>query len=630
MNYSQIICLSDLLREPSYTPEAIFDMVKEPIRQGTGKDIWFSFGEDFIHPYMQEFQLDTFRNLAGMCTDSGLRAQWKAIYYKVPKDAIEYLFNYISKDTLILAFEMPPWLIKACNERGYVFIDIRISPLRFGRDLYIGISCNSKELTERISSFSVLDEELRLEASTLSANVRLHQRRLADERGYNFDSLKDSVVFVGQLPYDASLLDEKGYSLRCIDFAEQLKKLCNKKRLFYKAHPLALEYAEEERKQLASITGYQVLPCNLNAYQVLGSSDNVELVGISSSMLQEAEWFNKKAHILYKPFVSLFSKGKSFESSYKQIHFQTFLSPEFWHSTLTPERAVPNLAKLTPVAHNHARETLDYWWDYSKILTWERTLPYESFMRSSGAEFRSRITQLENKINILSTSSLSYSINESKDDRLKLDLLISLYSRLASDYQCSEDVFSKNKSPAIYINKNLNAEYYQELHDKNILFKSNNWLMPYLELIADKKYRIVREIGCGNGAFSSAIAKSVDKVIGLDWAKSPDFPEAFNIVFEQKDITKADLEAVDLNCSADVLEHIEPEKLPLLIKSLNESSKANFHVIACYDDGHSHLSIFPPDAWLFLFKQVDPNYRILDISIRHDDISNIVCVVSNI
>ena len=627
MTILNIVCLPDLLRGIRTFPESFFELIREPILQGAGLDIR-SNKSNWMIP--ASLDLTLFRKLSGILESDCTQTQWFKTYHQIADEAVEYLFECLPSYCLIISFEMPPWLIHACNEREVSFIDMRVSPLRFGRDLYIALRCSDTDISKRIMPFAVLDEELRLEASTLSANMRMHQRRLEDERNYRFQSLEDSLVFIGQAPYDASLLASDGRSLRSGDFTDQLQRMCKDKRLLHKAHPFALEFAEEEREQLEKITGCEVLACHLSAYQILSSRSNVGLVGISSGLLQEAAWFDKPAHVLFQPYVPLASVDEVTTDAYQQIHFHTFLSPEFWHQVLTPEQQAPRLARLTPLAHHHARETFNHWWDYSKVLTWERTLPYESFMRSSGAEFRSRITQLENKINILSTSSLSYSINESKDDRLKLDLLISLYSRLASDYQCSEDVFSKNKSPAIYINKNLNAEYYQELHDKNILFKSNNWLMPYLELIADKKYRIVREIGCGNGAFSSAIAKSVDKVIGLDWAKSPDFPEAFNIVFEQKDITKADLEAVDLNCSADVLEHIEPEKLPLLIKSLNESSKANFHVIACYDDGHSHLSIFPPDAWLFLFKQVDPNYRILDISIRHDDISNIVCVVSNI
>jgi len=168
------------------------------------------------------------------------------------------------------------------------------------------------------------------------------------------------------------------------------------------------------------------------------------------------------------------------------------------------------------------------------------------------------------------------------------------------------------------------------LHDNSDLFQSNNWLLPYVEFIRGKEFLSVREVGCGNGAFSSAIAKSVARVVGLDWARSPLFPEGANISFDQQDITTADLDLFDLNCSADVLEHIELKKLPALIEALHKSARFNFHVIACYDDGHSHLSILPPDAWLYLFKKISPTYRIFDISIRHNDASHVVCVVTNL
>lgn len=240
-------------------------------------------------------------------------------------------------------------------------------------------------------------EELRLEAALLAANVRMHRRHLEEARDYRFDDLDGCLLFVGQAPYDASLLAPDGRSLRCEDFAERLRQLCAGRRLLHKAHPLAPDFAGQERQALERISGQSVSVCQQNAYQILSGEDDIQLVGISSGLLQEAPWFDKTAHVLFQPFVPLAGMPGATEGRqpFRQVRFQSFLAPAFWHRVLAPERPAPRLAALPELAHHHAREVLDHWWDYSKVLTWERTLPYEAFMRGGGAAHRQRLAALE-------------------------------------------------------------------------------------------------------------------------------------------------------------------------------------------------------------------------------------------
>lgn len=622
----KIVPLPDLLRGARAFPESFFDLVREPIRQGTAIDIGFAPGGRNEDGLKTGFDLSRFRLLAGVDMEApDQQMQWQATYRELPADALDYLFEHLPDIGLLLSFELPPWLENACFERNIPFLDIRPSPLRFGRDLYVALRCSSPTLSERLDTYEITEEEIRLEAALLASNVRMHQRRLEDERGWHFDSLHNSLIFVGQAPYDASLLCEGGHPLRCADFAEQLQTLSKGRRVLHKAHPFALEFSEQERSELARITGQSVDSCQQSAYQILSAHDDVELVGISSGLLQEASWFGKRAHTLFRPFVPLRNKESACIAAYRQVHFHSFISPAFWHALLTPEQPAPRLATLPLLAHNHARETLDHWWDYSKVMTWERTLPYEAFMRSGGAQLKRKVDALN-----MGGSAPCGEAAVVDSSHLYKELSCSLYSRLSSAYRGFEDVAAKNVSPQIYKGKTLDANYYQRLHENNALFQENNWLLPYIDLIRKQNFSTVREVGCGNGAFVSAIAKSVRRVVGLDWARSPSFPEGENITFHQQDITQAELDVFDLNCSADVLEHIELEKLSQLIEALHRSATVNFHVIACYDDGHSHLSILPPDAWLFLFRQHSPRYRIIDVSVRRGNVEHIVCVISNL
>lgn len=396
-----IVCVPDLLRGGRGFPEGFIDLVREPIRQGANINIGYPPNSKRSHGMAPGFDLHEFRALAGMTTDifadsTTRQMQWSTSYHRLSDSAVNYLFDHLPANHLLLSFEIPQWLARACTERNVDFLDLRPSPLRFGRDLYMAVRCTSETLFSRMETNRVCEEELRLEAALLGANVRMHKARLESERGFTSENLDGALLFIGQAPYDASLIAPDGRSLRCTDFADELLELCQGRRLLHKPHPFALEFAQEERKALERITGQAPLACQQNAYQILSSEDNVTLVGISSGLLQEACWFDKTAHLLYRPFVPLVSPDASATAdTYQQIHFQTLLSPAFWHQVLAPERPAPRLARLPTFAHNHARETLDQWWDYSKVMTWERAFTHEAFMRGGGSALRQRVEKLE-------------------------------------------------------------------------------------------------------------------------------------------------------------------------------------------------------------------------------------------
>ena len=404
-----IVCLHDLLRGVNSFPIAFFDLVREPIHQGTGFVVSYPPGGKRPHGLAPEFDLVKFRTRAGMpahifIDNAARQTQWSTSYHHLPDSAIDYLFDHLPAGHMLLSFDLPPWLVQACVAQGLDFLDIRPSPLRFGRDLYMALRSNRPEILQRISAHTVLEEELRLEAAVLRANVRLHKERLQSERGFVFEDLEDSLLFVGQVPWDASLLAPDGNSLRASDFSDQLRELSRGRRLFHKSHPFAPDFGQQERTALRRITGQHPLPCQQNAYQILSSEEDIALVGIASGLLQEASWFDKMGTVLYKPFVPLTESETPNEETYQQVHFHTLLSPAFWHQVLRPERPAPRLAALPHLAHNHARETIDQWWDYSKAMIWERSFPVESFERSGGGLLRQRIETLERSFAQLSTA----------------------------------------------------------------------------------------------------------------------------------------------------------------------------------------------------------------------------------
>ena len=171
--------------------------------------------------------------------------------------------------------------------------------------------------------------------------------------------------------------------------------------------------------------------------------------------------------------------------------------------------------------------------------------------------------------------------------------------------------------------------YYQNVHQTNGAYKANNWLISEIDALLSVEPKSILEVGCGNGRFLAAIRDRVERVIGVDWAKSPVLEElGVSNVFQLRDVTRDELPCADLVCSADVLEHIAPDLLRPALHRIHEAGREQYHVIACYDDGHSHLSIMGPNAWLLEFHAISERYRVIDVRPRRGDPAQLICVIS--
>jgi len=179
--------------------------------------------------------------------------------------------------------------------------------------------------------------------------------------------------------------------------------------------------------------------------------------------------------------------------------------------------------------------------------------------------------------------------------------------------------------------RNTTAEAYQRLHDADKGYQENNWLVDHSNIIAAARPRRVVEIGCGNGRFLREIAGRVESVLGLDWARSSQLGALpSNVAFKTINVLTDELPQGDVCCSADVLEHFEPQALPGLLNKMHASAPINYHVIACYDDGHSHCSVLTPGQWLGLFKSIDPAYELAAVLTRPLRPDRLACVITNL
>lgn len=180
----------------------------------------------------------------------------------------------------------------------------------------------------------------------------------------------------------------------------------------------------------------------------------------------------------------------------------------------------------------------------------------------------------------------------------------------------------------------LGSAYYTSLHETNIGYQQNNWLVEEADLLSHIPGEALQEVGCGNGRYLELAAQTRRRIIGCDWALSPGVRELQkrmgNIEFIACDITKQvpQLDA-DILVSADVLEHIATQDVGHTLSRLTQAAHWQFHKIACYDDAHSHLTIRDPAWWLAQFCAVSPAYRLVRSEFRLGDPGRLICIISN-
>lgn len=402
MRYRNIVCLDDLLRDEWWPAKNFFyDLMREPIKQAIGFDIKSSPRFDSCyHNLDSDFSSYTFRELCFKHFN-----HWSYHYCQIPQEAENYLLKYLDKDFLVISYEMPEYLRNLISRVGAYYLDIRISPLRFATDLYVCIRTNDIELHKKLKKFEVPEEEIYLEASLVKASVRHLRRYSSRNLEYN-----NSLIFLGQTPDDASLIDcRKRRFVTINDFIDKLQAILeneeNKARvLYYKPHPSApQEHVIKEIEFLRNVLKKDIKLCYENIYILLGSDDDCRFIGISSSALQEATFFDKISYTLFKPICDL--------SEYVNVRFVDFISPYFYKYLFGVDKRLKY--KYYRYSYpNMLRQLHNVWWGYSEYLIKDRHFYIEMFKIIGYYDeieiLKHKITQLEEHIKTLKNYEKEY------------------------------------------------------------------------------------------------------------------------------------------------------------------------------------------------------------------------------
>lgn len=375
MRFGTVVCLDDLLRE-SYWPakEFMYDLVRAPVHLAGGIDIAKSPRMGQRSNLRPGFEAERFLALVGLRDP----AQWARFHHRIPDAAADYLMRHVPADGLVLSYEMPPWMRGLLDAADIAYLDLRISPLRFASDLYMGFATNRPELHEAVRAHAVGEAEVLAEACLMAAKVRYRRRYLPENL-----RLSGRAVYIGQTREDTALVDGQGRCARIEDVAAGLCRQVGGLELLYKPHPFAGAFAEEERARLGEILRRPVGLCELDTYDLLAGDDDVVLTGLSSGVLQEATWFGKQAHALLPPVCRPGFGADHDPGQHLLVASHEFLSEPLWASILgTPRREG---ALRLPPQPNRLRELHNTWWGYASHAVRDSVLHKEAFELSGGA-----------------------------------------------------------------------------------------------------------------------------------------------------------------------------------------------------------------------------------------------------
>jgi hypothetical protein len=346
MTIKNIIFLDDLLRDSFFGAKRfIYTLIREPILQATGimppdpADLPAKRG------LLPDFDFETFRSLCGEKT-------WMECYHSIPATAADYLATWIPHNSLVVGYEMPPWLSDLLGRHEFKWVDIRLSPIRFARDMYVVL----RGTIESLQPWIVSEEELRLEAGLMRAAV-IHNQSYRSKSNNNHD---DAVLFIGQTRADASLIAEDGSLLRVDHFKNEIIDFVAGREIFYKPHPAAGTWKNKEMEKLASITGRAIATVTDSTYGLLAGNMKFDLLTISSGTGQEASFFDRCACSLFQPICDFRLNA--------HIRFIDFVSPGLWTDALGIDPGHLKVKHLPYVPDSLMRHLHNEWWGYSDYI----------------------------------------------------------------------------------------------------------------------------------------------------------------------------------------------------------------------------------------------------------------------
>ena len=290
------------------------------------------------------------------------------LYPRQPRQAaINYLNKYLS-NSILLCFEFQKEALKYLEKAGITYINFWNHPFKLLDDLAIYIETNSKKIQSKLRHYEIPKEKFNLYA-------KYWQQRLFFTKHFskvNKKLMDNSLLIIGQTEIDKSI-EQNGYILSLNDFQDKInhyKKVYNK--IYYSPHPLLFnKWGIAQWKNFPNLVKFlkknpKIEVVKHSTYHILASDKINKVVAISSSVLYEAQYFDKEIEYLFKPLFDSQSNKNGVG-----VENQQLFNPEFWGNILSPFFKVSNLTSIKfDNLQNKCRELAygdNLYWGYKNL-----------------------------------------------------------------------------------------------------------------------------------------------------------------------------------------------------------------------------------------------------------------------
>lgn len=268
----------------------------------------------------------------------------------------EALLDHFFADSLVIGFEMPPYLELFFQRRGIPFIAATVHPVRFLDDIFLGWRSNVPEICNRLFGHRIDENYIRTMAGIQKASAaRIMTQPIKP----------DSALFVMQTWYDQSQI-ENGRFISAERFLEPIIAIArNHSELLVKEHPLAPNPATALIQ--ACVPNMRMVSDNVYGYL---SVPEITLLGtLSSSVGVEAPYFGVPTRFLLRDPLPSRKTAEDPADGYVGI-LDAFLAPDFWREMLEPVVAVtPRDGVRVPPKPNRLRISMRSFWNFNQIDT---------------------------------------------------------------------------------------------------------------------------------------------------------------------------------------------------------------------------------------------------------------------
>lgn len=381
----RIICTGDFLynSEKQYktTLTWLFELF-QPIISDVIDNAEITF--DILNKDSLKFSREHFFKLNGQ---TGLNTSYNQYNVKnFNENQMNYLRQFFNENTIVLGFELYEPLSLLLSDLGCTVIDFAFHSYKLFDDLAFGISTTNKNIYNQLLKYQIPQDKFYYYANYWKIFMK-HNKLIQDD-----DIKENSVLFIGQTLKDKSV-EKNGKFLNVTDFTDKINELAKQyNAVYYLPHPYMNRNRHIIYNYIKRNPNIKLIK-NRSTYGLLASDKVKKVVGISTSVLYEAQYFRKEIEYLYKP---LFNIDVPFEEhSYVSIH-EDYWNPKFWADILSPVCDVKNNIKdinYFKGANNKLRNIRDLYWGYSQLDPLKRLPNLEHTVKNLFFDFIAMFTK---------------------------------------------------------------------------------------------------------------------------------------------------------------------------------------------------------------------------------------------